>query len=84
MLVKFTSGQARNTMPQELTGPQFHNQMKSGEEEKTFCIFLKWMSCFHHELLFQVWQGRSLVPTQSSQVHKLLFFMCAESTSLTH
>ena len=67
-------------MPREHAGLQF-SQRKSGETEKNFFVILEQMSCFHYQLLLQVEQGDLLVPTQSSRVHKVLFFMFAESMS---
>ena len=38
--MKLISRQVRGAMTQELTGLQFYNQRKSGEEEKNFFVFL--------------------------------------------
>ena len=70
-----------DAIPQELTWLQFYNKRKSGVVGEDLFVFLEQMSCFHHQLLLQVEQGSFHVLTWSSQVHKLLLFMCVESVS---
>ena len=69
----FTSGWAGNAMPRELSGVQFNSKRKVGMGRGTSLSFL---SSPH-----QVGQGSFLVPTWSSEVHKLLLFMCAQNMS---
>ena len=79
--MKLISSRVRGAMTQELTGLQFYNQRKSGEEEKNFFVFLS----KHHASIIcsSLRLGRGVFLSLCGQARSVddIFYMFADSMS---